>query len=168
MRARIELTGCITHTGRNRKITRGEAFYTTDVSDIRYYRSLADFQVVIVEGDAPPPAKPKLMPRAPAVATEDHVDELDESEATAEDSDMPEDNEGTEDDVPEDDAMEPDMPVVYNRSQLEAVKKSELANIAKQDFGIDIDPDQMQKRDMVAAILRAQIDKLKEQTGSVE
>jgi len=133
-RARVELRGCASHTGRGVRHEKGEPFYTTNAADIAYFKAQGVYSVSILEDD--PPAK-----RRPAPAPEPDPEPVD-----VEDEDEDEGN----------DLSDPS----YTKSDLVAMKKKELAKLAADDFDVDLDPDKLKKSQMVAAIMKAQIDLL--------
>lgn len=49
MRARVELTGCLTHEGNGRKFKKGQPQILTNSSDIKYYQGQACFSVTVLE-----------------------------------------------------------------------------------------------------------------------
>jgi len=131
MRARIELTGCLTHTAR-RPCVKGRPFYTTSASEIAYFQSQGVFAVTVLEGK-PPKAKAELKPPAPSKEVEVVEEECDDNDLTV---------------------------VSYTKTDLEATKKADLQALAADEFELDLDPDRMSKKVMVAAILKAQIERL--------
>jgi hypothetical protein len=152
--ARVELVGSLTHDGNGRKFKKGEPQIITTPSDIQYYQSQAGFTVVflsqektkVVEG-----AKPPKKPVANVIVNDvdeddDDGEENDDGEDDGEDGyedddgvdgddsdDSDEDDDG-EDDEGEDDGEEE---IVYTKTMLEDVKKSELKKIAA-SLGLDV------------------------------
>ena len=150
IKARIQLRGCASHTGRGRKAERGKPFYTTNAADIAYYRAQGVYSVSVLEStEDKPVVKPSVKPsarRAPAPAP---------TPAPEPEPDEPDEGEDEGDDEGEDDGA---VDGSYTKSDLMATKKADLAQLAQDDFDLDLDPDNMTKAQMVAAILKAQID----------
>lgn len=134
-KARIQLKGAMSHTARGRRVEKGKPFYTTNAADIAYYKAQGGFLVTMLEEDKPKPA-PKRKPAPPP-----------EPETEPEGGDEGDDEES-------DDLTNGS----YTKSDLMAIKKADLATLAKDDFDLDLDPDNLNKSQMVAAILKAQID----------
>ena len=151
MRARIELVGCLTHTAR-RPCVKGKPFYTTNASDIAYFQAQGVFSVTVLEEDKPKKAK-AAKPKAKKAAPPPPEPEPDEPE----EGDEGDGDEGDGDDEDEgDDLTVPS----YTKSDLEATKKADLQALAADEFDLSLDPDKMSKKEMVAAIIKAQIERL--------
>ena len=160
MRAKITLLHCETFTGRNNvKVRKGDTFVSTNAAEIRYYQSVPEFSVeVIEEKPTPKAAKPKAAAPAPQPVVEDddddEGDEGDDDEGEGSDDDLDDlDDEG--DDEGEGEEQE-DEPVSFTKTDLKAQKKSELIEIAKSHFDLELNPD-LKKDTMVARIMKAQI-----------
>lgn len=73
-KARVELRGCMTHSGRGRTFRKGVPQIMTNPSDILYYQSQGDFSVVMLDDDPAPKAeepKPKTKVKVPEPVDED-------------------------------------------------------------------------------------------------
>jgi len=144
MRARVELRGCLTHTARGRTVERGRPFYTTNPADIAYYKSCGEYAVTILESEPAKPAKAK--PARPAAPPPPPDDEGGEGE------DGGDEDEGESEDLTD---------AHYTKADLEKMTKPDLATLADEDFGLKLNPDNMNKPKMIGVILKAQIDKHK-------
>ena len=152
VRARIELRGCLTHTYRGRTVERGQPFYTTNPADIAYFKAQSEFAVTIL-ADKKPARKPAPKPpkkETPPPAT-----------TSQEDSEEGESEEGGEDGS--DEESEDLSAASYTKSDLEKMNKADLAKLAEDDFKLKLDINNLSKPKMVAAILKTQIEALKEQ-----
>ena len=146
MRARIELRGALTHEGRGRKSVRGKPFYSTNASEIAYYRSCGEFIVTVLSTDEavrPKPKKTKKGKKAKAPPPPEEDDDEDDEEDDEED----EDERGEVTDT-------------LTKSALMAQNKTSLATLAFDMFKLELDVDALSKSKMVGAILKAQIEAL--------
>ena len=82
-KARVELRGCMTHSGRGRTFKKGVPQIMTNPSDILYYQGQGDFSVVMLDDDPAPKTdepKPKTKVKEPKPVDEDEP-KADEPEA---------------------------------------------------------------------------------------
>lgn len=93
--ARVELTGCVSHTARGRTFRKNQPQTLTNPADILYYQSQQDFSVIVL--DDAPPAKTKAKIAAPAKPKEPVKDD-DEGEGDDEEPEDDEDDESEDDD----------------------------------------------------------------------
>jgi hypothetical protein len=161
MRAKVELLGSETHTGRGRTIERGKPVILTNPSDIRYYQAQGGFSVTILEdASAKPAAKPvkggkPAKPAPPPVEEDSDDDDSDDDDSDADDDSDDGEGEGSEDGDSED-SEDGEASPVYKKAQLEALTKPALVELAKDSFGLELNAADS-KGKLVAAILKEQI-----------
>lgn len=162
-RAKVELMGSETHTGRGRTIERGKPVILTNPSDIRYYQSQGGFTVTVLEDAAAKPAgkpaKGKPAKPAPPPVEDDSDDDSDSDDDAEDDSDDDADDTEADDDSEddgEDDSADGEASPIFKKAQLEALTKSALVELAKDNFGLELNVNDG-KGKLVAAILKEQI-----------
>lgn len=160
MRAKVELLGCETHQARGRSFQRGKPQILTNPSDIAYYKAQSEFSVTLLSDGTPKPAaKPAKAAKRPAPPPEDDDDsEDDDTEDGDEDSEDDDDTEDGDEDSEdsEDDSESSEASPVYKKADLEKLNKKALVELAKDDFGMDLN-EADNKSKLVAAILKEQI-----------
>lgn len=150
MRARIELVGCMSHSARGRTAQKGMPFYSTNAADIAYYQTVGEYRVSILDA---PKAKPAPKPAPKAAPKPEPKPETPPPPPPEDDEEDPETDEASE----EIETDEDDVPV-YTKTDLEKMTKAALAELAAEDFDVELDADNLRKSQMVAAILKAQIE----------
>lgn len=157
VRARVELVGCLSHGSRGRTFERGRPQILTNPAEIAYYKSQAEYRVTMLQ--APAEAAPA------AKASKAKPKKQPPQESTGEDGDG-EDDEGDDGDGGEGEESEGEA--VYTKTMLEQQNKAALAELAKADFELELNPDSMGKPKMIAAIMKAQLAKLKKAESDPE
>ena len=135
-RAKIELLGSASHTGRGRKVIKGRPQFVTNPADIAYYESLPGFKVTML-GDTSKPEKKK-----PAEPKGDKP-----KQKTADDSKGKESK-------PEAPKKKEKDKKTFTAAQLKGYKKPQLVKIAD-EAGVFLEGTE-KKIDMIRAILKAQ------------
>lgn len=136
-RAKVKLTGCLTHTRGGRKMKKGDTVIVTSPSEIAMYEALSEYTVTRIKDAPKPKQKASKQPAPPA-----------DPPKGSGDGDGDDDEDG--DEVP-----------TYTTAQLEARNKSELQELAFRDFDLDLDPDDLKKAVMIKEIMKAQIARAK-------
>ena len=168
-RAKVELMGALTHSGRGRSFERGKPQILTGASEIAYYKAQSEFSVTILAEPVPvappkvamrpgvapsrvvprPAVAAKVTPKAVAVAVEG------EPEDTGEDAEEGAEG-GAEGEGEEGAAEELEANPVLKKAQLEAMTKAALVEVGKDSFGLVLNVD-WAKPKLVGEILKAQI-----------
>lgn len=134
-RAKVELTGSLTHTVRGRTFERGRPQIITQDSAIRYYQAQPEFSVTMIEPfhtpkGKPPVAKPAKAKAAPAPAPEADEDEADEEpEAEEADADEAEADEDAGEAEAADDEDAEEVTPTYKKADLEKMTAKALVEL---------------------------------------
>lgn len=161
MRAKVELLGSESHTGRGRTIERGKPLILTNPSDIRYYQAQGGFSVTMLDqplpgGKGKPVPKPAKGKAAPPPEDDEELDEDDseESDDSEDTEESSEDTEESEDDSEE--GEEQEATDVMSKADLEKLTKPALVELAKDNFGLELNVNDA-KGKLVQTILKEQI-----------
>ena len=160
-RAKVELLGCETHQARGRSFQRGKPQILTNPSDCAYYKAQSEFSVTLLSDGTPKPAaKPAKAAKRPAPPPENDDDDseddvTEDGDEDFEDDDVTEDGDEDSEDS-EDDSESSEANPFYKKADLEKLNKKALVELAKNDFGMDLN-EADNKSKLVAAILKEQI-----------
>jgi hypothetical protein len=141
IKARIVLKGCASHVCRGKRHKKDVPFYSTNAAEIAYYKNTGVFDVTIIpeEQDKPPIEEIQTIN-----LQQDPFEDIVQNNNTT--------------DVSEG---------VYTKTILSTRKKSELIAIANDEFGLNIEDDQIKKQ-IISSILKAQIDVFSEEETELE